>query len=342
MPIACAYFDGASARRRAVDLDIANGRVVVLGDGIARDEPLDAMQFSQALGATARIVRFPDGATCEVTDVVALGAMLTAAGIAETRVAAATNAKRLVAIGVAVIVVTLALGYRYGVPVAAGFVADRLPVSVLTTLGRQTLSTLDGIALAPSDVPLARQAQIAQEFGALRHVAPSRVPLRVLFRKSEVLGANAIALPSGDIVVTDALLPLIHDDRELMGVLLHESGHVLRRHGVRMLLESSVVSLVLAWYVADVNTLIVTAPTAVLQAKYSRDFERTADDDAIAGMALNGIPPALLADALERLDAERTEKQTDGQRVARSTGLASKYLSSHPATAERLQLLRSR
>ena len=175
MPIACAYFDGASARRHEVDLDIVDGRVVVGGDGIARDEPLDAMQFSQALGATARIVRFPDGATCEVTDVAALGAMLTAAGIAETRVAAATNAKRLVAIGVAVIVVTLALGYRYGVPVAAGFVAHRLPVPVLTQLGRQTLSTLDSIAFAPSDVPLEhgkpRSRRSSTRFGMWRRVA---------------------------------------------------------------------------------------------------------------------------------------------------------------------------
>lgn len=347
MPVAGAYFDGTTARRHAVTLDIADGRVSVHGDGVDgdfyRSEPLGAMQFSQALGATARIVRFPGGAICEVTDVAELGRMLVAAGIGHSRVSIVTDAKRLVAAAVVLIAVIMVVGYRYGVPVAAGVVAHRLPAPMLGTLGRQTLSTLDRIAFTPSEVPLTRQQQIASEFAALRQVHNARVNMHILFRKSDLIGANALALPSGDIVVTDALLPLIHDDRELMGVLLHESGHVSRRHSVQLLLENSVVSLFLAWYVGDVNTLVVTAPTALMQAKYTRDFEREADADALAGMALNGIPSSLLADALERMDAERSAKRGEpagGERGKSAEGLAAKYLSSHPATSERLQMLR--
>jgi Zn-dependent protease with chaperone function len=145
------------------------------------------------------------------------------------------------------------------------------------------------------------------------------------------MGANAMALPSGDIVVTDGLMALVNDDRELMGVLLHERGHVVRRHGVRLLLQNSIVQLFLAWYVGDVNTLAVTAPAMFARAKYSRDLEQQADDDAAAVMQLNGMSTGYLADLLERLQASK----------GAGNGPAISYLSSHPATSDRIARLRT-
>src|SRR5262249_14352222 len=108
--------------------------------------------------------------------------------------------------------------------------------------------------------------------------------------------------------------------------------HVAARHGIRNLLQSSFVALVLTWYVGDVSTLAAMAPTAMLQAKYSRDFEREADDYAAAALRQNLIPPGRLADVLERLEASRSGRAREAAAMS--------YLSTHPATAERLSRLR--
>ena len=47
--------------------------------------------------------------------------------------------------------------------------------------------------------------------------------------------------------MTDGLVHLSKDDRELLGVLAHEAGHIARRHGVRHLLQSSAVTAFIAW-----------------------------------------------------------------------------------------------
>ena len=153
----------------------------------------------------------------------------------------------------------------------------------------------------------------------------------IQFRKSPSIGANALALPGGTIVITDDLVKLAQDDREILGVLAHESGHVVRRHGERQILQGSAIVLLVTWFVGDANALAAAAPTALLQAKYSRDLEREADAHAIGVLRRNGIPTRYLASILERF--ARTEP---------SGGNASMldYLSTHPATAERLARLR--
>ena len=56
------------------------------------------------------------------------------------------------------------------------------------------------------------------------------------------MGANAVALPAGIIIMTDALVELSENDEELAAVLAHEIGHVRNRHALRALLQNSVVA----------------------------------------------------------------------------------------------------
>jgi predicted Zn-dependent protease len=72
------------------------------------------------------------------------------------------------------------------------------------------------------------------------------------------------------------------------------------------------------------------APTALLEARYSRDLEREADAYAARVLEASGIPASRLADMLERLDDDR----------GRAANSAFSYLASHPPTAERIDALR--
>ena len=220
--------------------------------------------------------------------------------------------------------------YVYGIPITARMAADRFPVSILARVDTETLAALDRQVFAPSALPLDRQDAIARAFRALKRPEGERAPSNLVFRKSDAIGANAMALLGGTIVVTDALIALARDDREILGVLAHEAGHVAGRHVLRGVVQDSLVSMLLALVIGDVSALAAAASSSVLEASYSRDLEREADAYAIAMLTMNGIPLKCLADMLRRLDS-----------AAGASGMPSalRYLSTHPATEERIRQL---
>jgi Zn-dependent protease with chaperone function len=331
--IRAVYFDGRVALPRAVELSIERGRVRVRGDGVDRDVAVRAVDVPPPLGRTPRTLRFAGGAFCEVADHDAFNRLAAEARLKTDTVDRWERNWRWVlaaCIGFALSVIAL---YVYGVPAAAGIIADRLPSGTIGVFSRQVLDVLDRTIFDPSAIPPGRQAALRAGMATLRlrgYEAGQEYVLQ--FRKSTVLGANAIALPDGTIVMTDALVALARDDRELLSVIAHEAGNVARRHGLRMFLQSSMVGLLVTWYVGDVSSLAAGAPAALIEANYSRGFEREADAYA-AGLLIDaGIPLHFFGDMLERIEAQHPA----GNRAGRD------YISSHPSTAERVRRLRSK
>ena len=331
MTIPAGYFDGQSARRVPVILSIRDGVASVEGLEVNRQAPVAEIQIGDALGSAPRIVRFADGAFCEVTDVDGLRRLLAGAGIHQGGVSQWETSWRWIAGAVVVFFLVLFAAYRYAIPIVAEAVAYRVPAPASELISREVLEFLDRGLLTPSALPTARQDEVAAAFRRLRsHAIARNTNYRIQFRKSEMLGPNALALPSGIIIVTDELVALAEDDREILGVLAHEAGHVEGRHGLRQMLQSSIVGLVIAWYIGDVSSIAAAAPTALIEAKYSRDLEREADAYAAAMLRNNGIDVRHLIDLLRRL-----EKKAGADGIPE----ALKYLSSHPATSERLEQL---
>jgi predicted Zn-dependent protease len=89
--------------------------------------------------------------------------------------------------------------------------------------------------------------------------------------------------------------------------------------------------MLMAVWLGDVGTLATALPAFVLEARYSRDFEREADAYAARVLAANGLGTQPLADLLVRLEARQAGPSERG-------GLG-EYLSSHPATTERIRAL---
>ncbi|RPI56144.1 MAG: M48 family metallopeptidase, partial [Acidobacteria bacterium] len=106
--------------------------------------------------------------------------------------------------------------------------------------------------------------------------------------------------------------------------------HVDHRHGLRNMLQNSMVGLIVAWFIGDISSIAAAAPTALLEASYSRSLEREADTYAVQVLKTNGIPLKHLADLLRRLEAASGASGMPG---------ALRYLSTHPATLERIQQL---
>lgn len=362
--VSASYFDGRTARAHAVTLTVEGGELVIAGAEITRRIPMGELQVSEALGRAPRRVTLADGTFCEVRDNAGLAALLAAAGRGARPIERMQSSWTWALVSIVVAGLVFASAYHWGVPWLAGVAAEHVGAPVTDKLSEDTFGFLEKAYLKPTKVPAERRASIVAAFDALRAPEGDKVAHRIEFRDAE-FGANALALPSGLILVTDDLVKLTEDDREIAAVLAHEIGHVKERHGIRQALQASIIGVVLTWWLGDISSALASIPAALLDAKYSRDFERSADDYAARMLRANGLSPALLASMLEKLEADaakprgtkdaepaatkgdapapQPKAQTPADAKEKRTGRQSplEYLSSHPATAERLARLRA-
>jgi Zn-dependent protease with chaperone function len=329
------YFDGQSTRPRPVTLnfDAAAGVLAISGEGVALNVPRAEVKVDSALGRTHRFVRLASGGRCEVSD---LGALEAAMGPWEqgrgTWLHRVERSWPLVVGSAAVLAVLGWLAIYYGVPWGARQVAFIMPASITRELSAETLEAFDQTLFKLSALPARRQAELQKKFREF--IAKSGDPdsYRIAFRQSEPVGANALALPSGDIVITDDLVKLARDDDELLGVLAHECGHIVHRHALRGVLQNSTVFVIVALVTGDVSSASAfggALPAFLLQTKFSREFEAEADAHAIKMMRAAGLDPVHLARVLESLAKEHGESKSE----------MLKYLRSHPPTPERLRAI---
>ena len=323
------YFDGRSTRVRVVQLEAAGEDLKITGEDIDRRVPLTQVKVDERLGRAPRRLRFADEAFCVVSDLNALDALLSSMAHRDGWVDRIQRRARFVLLSLAVCAALAVAAYVWGLPWAADIGASRMPAWISVKISDQALKALDGGFLLPSRIAADRQQALMAKFHALRLPEGGNAKAELLFRRSPQLGANAFTLPDGRIVLLDDLITIVGDDRQILAALAHEAGHAHGHHGMRILLQSSIVGAFLAFYVGDISSLLAVAPATLMQARYSREFETQADDYGAAVLKLNGMSPALLADALDKL--AKSHQETAGAR----------YLSTHPATVERMRHLRS-
>lgn len=328
------YSDGRSAALLEVRLIPLHGHVWVQGADWDRRAPLETVEIGERLGRAPRLIRFDDGAVCEVPDGPAFESWLESIGYADRAV---DRAQRSWVVAIAAVVAVVAIGWaawRWGLPLAAAELARRTPAVVTEILSQQTLDLLDDHLLAPTMLPVERRRALNRGFARL----DPQQRAQLLFRSGARIGPNALALPDGRVVVLDELVSLAEHDEEILAVLAHELGHVDRRHGLRMTIQSTAVGAFIAWWMGDFSPVIAAAPAALLQASHSRELESEADADAARSLQRIGIAPSRLADILERMAHQHGERADRGSTAADPTW--TDYLSSHPATRRRIEALR--
>jgi Zn-dependent protease with chaperone function len=338
MTIAGFYFDGRSARRHTVMVELRGDTLHVSGDTVSRSDALAAVRIPAPLGDTPRQILFADGARCEIPDRAGFDALFQSAGHGASWV---SHLEARWSYAVASLLVTLALvaaAYFWGLPYAARAAAERMPESVLVMMDGHFFKTFDGRLLEPSQLSQERRQAFVSRLRAMQWPEGAARPNRIYFRSAPHIGPNAFALPGGTVVLLDELVNLSDNDEQVIAVLAHEMGHVTERHALRQMLQASVVGLTMAWYVGDVSTILAAAPTALLETRYSRDFERRADDFAARTLALNGISTSPLIEMLGKLEAAHAGKKSGKTKGGQPEWLD--YLSTHPATAERIRHLK--
>lgn len=358
------YFDGLSARARKVNLSVSDGLLQVTGDGIQLALPVGQVRWPERTRHGARTAHFQQGGSVQALDAGEWDAWARRVGLHESAVVKAQQSWRGVALAVLLLVGVLAAGYQWCVPWAARAALVAIPASVDRTVGDAVLKSFDDNLLLPSTVPQARQDALRSALAqavkrAQLQSQPHGQPVsydwrfhdspRVPSRRGNAtrLGPNAFALPGGVVIVTDEMLRMLEGrDDVLIGVLGHELGHVQRRHGMRMLVQTTLIGAVASALWGDISTVLAAAPALLGQSAYSREFEREADDDAIALLRANGMSPLVMVELFERLQKQRSgdgsdpdpdEKTATPTATAFDLGIA---LASHPADAERIQRFR--
>jgi Zn-dependent protease with chaperone function len=334
MNIKARYFDGKTSASQDVEVALLdNGGMRVAGVDPPRTATLANTRISERIGNTPRRLFFADGAICELDDNDALDDWLTRmrGHSLEHRVFRMERMWHVAVPALLATVVIVWFAIQFGVPALAGHAAKVIPTSVDTTIGREGLDLLDKTLFEPSQLPAERQAEIRADFARIVADSPkSNHDYRLEFRRGDRVGANAFALPSGIVVITDELVALAEDPNEITAVLAHEVGHVVHRHALRTIIQGSATAAIMIAITGDftaVSSIIGAAPTVLLQAKFSRSLEIEADDFSYDWLKKHNIPAHYFGDLLLRMEKEHGGDSED----------SFDYFSSHPSPRQRVR-----
>lgn len=156
---------------------------------------------------------------------------------------------------------------------------------------------------------------------------------------------NAFALPGGVVVINSGLIERADSANELLGVLAHEISHVTQRHGVRNIISSAGIILTAQALIGDASGLLATIASAaplLLNQSYSRDFERDADTHGVILLKAAHINPNGLESFFQKIIAHenKLQEQVGNEDAAAALKTLARFVSTHPATEERIAQIR--
>lgn len=329
-------YDGQTSTPLAVELRFdGNGKVHVSGPSLDDAYDIISIKTKPRVGKLAVQFIFPDGSVCEVNQQADLEAamQLLPKRSLQDFVHKIENNLLAILLSLLAAVTVLYVVIQYGIPLGAKQIAFKTPIELENRMGEDALAFFDKTICKPSK--LAEKTKLHAETVLLNALSKTETEqIRLQFRDCGKIGANAFALPSGIIIFTDEMVNMAKEDRELIGVLAHEAGHVRHRHIMRQLLQNSVTGLLLILLTGDIgsaSSLAAALPAMLVQAKFSRDFETESDEYAARFMQSLNISPGHLANLLERLTKQDRENKSN----------IAGFLSSHPLTEKRIERLRN-
>ena len=113
-------------------------------------------------------------------------------------------------------------------------------------------------------------------------------------------------------------------------MLGHEFGHVVHKHVTRQIFQSGGVGILAGLLWGDFSSAAAGVPVALGTLRYSRKFERDADEFTLTFLRAQNVSTQPLYDFFVRMQAQRSR-----------SGVADipDFLSTHPSTEERLKRL---
>lgn len=257
----------------------------------------------------------------------------------------------LIIIAVVVTAVFVWVSLTYGIPIVSDKIVAALPARTADLLEDKFFEEIDENWFSESKLSEQRQGEVNDlyaQVAASMGVNPEQQNFRFYLRNAEdSVGANALALPSGTIIMTDQLVMAADSDKQIAGVIAHELGHVLGQHSMKQIVRGSLLTFIVALIAGDVagaSSTIVAAPVVLMELRYSRDLELEADQYAIdyfdcdvEGLREMGKFFFELSESISDEKIAKTASDDNAKDKPKSKGVDSvtEYLSTHPSNSER-------
>ena len=253
------YLDGETSEKRSARLSVSgvpgeplgSASASLVGEGLNQQILLNSLVVNARVGSMPRRISWGDGASFTTHDNEAADQLEYRLTGSRRGLLAHRLERNLPLALVALVVVGVGLVglIFWGVPSAARSLASKIPEPVARTAAEQTLTALDTAYFEDSLLSERRQQELRRYLLSYDDFAK-----RIEFRSGgDKIGANALALPAGFVVITDELVELATNDEELLGVYLHEIGHARGHHAEASVLQGSAWVVILTFLTGDVS-----------------------------------------------------------------------------------------
>ena len=219
-------------------------------------------------------------------------------------------------------------------------------VSCATLSQINLLSTSDEIEIGrqasvdvEANLPMLNDREVVryiQSLGRTLAAQAKRKDVSYIFKVVDTAEVNAFALPGGWLYVNAGLIATSESESELAGVMAHEIGHVVGRHGARQISAQYGLAVLLEIVgggpsgdsaVRQIAGQFAGLGAGLTLLKYGRGREREAEALAVEETYAAGIDPSGIGSFFEKL-MSRHESEPDGLESLFTT---------HPPSNERIE-----
>lgn len=368
------WFEEGSAARISAALYIDAGHYTIRpATGESSWGSIEAIDVSDRLGNVERVLKLADNSVFVTNDNDAVDQLFKPFIKTNRFLHALESSLGWVFVALIVTVFTGYAFFKWGVPWTGNAIAHALPQKTNELIGANTLEFLDDYLFEQSELDQVQRDTIREHF--ISKLLPlegksSEINYVLHFRsweENDVGIPNALALPSGDIILTDKFVELSKSQDEIDSVLLHEMGHVVHRHTLETIVQGTLVTTAIMLTTGDLSSaadLGVGIGSLLLSTNYSREHESEADQYAFEHMLSARINPESFSTIMNRItsydgdkvstDAANTEpsvaaddtpsaaedshpKDTRESTIDTKLDNILDYISTHPSTADRVK-----
>ena len=177
------------------------------------------------------------------------------------------------------------------------------------------------------------QAALDKIIKALGQNANSKYKFTAIVLKEDKM--NAFTAPGGHIMILSGLIDKSDNESQLEGVLAHEMGHAVKRHGVDGLIRTLLTTFVIDMITGGGGSTVYLGSQA-LEMNYTRDAESEADRFALTLLDKTNINPQGLYDFFGKV---QKEEQQGAGKYTKDYDLS--FFSTHPATMQRMTMVQN-
>ncbi|MBD2773506.1 M48 family metallopeptidase [Iningainema tapete] len=184
--------------------------------------------------------------------------------------------------------------------------------------------------LANSQVKLYRNSQVnsyVEQIGRRLSANSDRPDIPYTFQVVEDDSLNAFATLGGFVYVNTGLLKAAENEAELAGVMAHEIGHIGGKHLLKQMRQRAIAGGLATAAGLDRNTAVAIGVDLAVNRPRSRGDEYDADKRGLRTLTRSGYAQSGMVSFMQKL-------------LKKSSSVPA-FLSTHPATGDRIQALQS-